>query len=82
MYGVVTQVRARHEGVRFDSDVFLVADGLLPAETSEAALVSATRFEPEVFVPPRPGQEVRRAADLVRAKAFGWSTGTASCPPG
>ncbi len=29
--GVVTQVRARHEGARFDSDVFLIADGVLPA---------------------------------------------------
>lgn len=31
IYGVVAQVRARHEGARFDSDVFLIADGLLPA---------------------------------------------------
>ena len=29
--GVVTQVRARQEGARFDSDVFLIADGVLPA---------------------------------------------------
>ena len=28
--GVVTQVKARHEGARFDSDVFLVEDGVLP----------------------------------------------------
>ena len=61
MYGIVGQVRARHEGARFDSDVFLVADGVLPAEVAEAAQITATRFEPEVFVPPRPGQEVRRA---------------------
>src|SRR5580704_11031519 len=55
MYGVVSQVRARHEGARFDSDVFLIEEGLLPAETSEAAQVMATRFEPEIFVPPLPG---------------------------
>src|SRR3954468_24075719 len=61
IYGVVSQVRARHEGARFDSDVFLIADGVLPAEVSESALVQATRFEPEVFVPPRPGQPVWRA---------------------
>ena len=30
--GVVSQVRARHEGARFDSDVFLIADGVLPAD--------------------------------------------------
>src|SRR4051794_30970845 len=28
--GVVTQVRARHEGAVFDSDVFAIADGTLP----------------------------------------------------
>jgi len=39
IYGIVGQVRARHEGARFDSDVFLIADGVLPAEVSEAAMV-------------------------------------------
>jgi len=60
--GVVAQVRARHEGARFDSDVFLIADGVLPAEVSEAAQVLTTRVEPEIFVPPRPGTAVRRAS--------------------
>jgi len=82
IYGVVTQVRARHEGVRFDSDVFLVADGVLPAETSEAALVAATRFEPEVFVPPLPGSEVVRAADAQRDRALGWEHWTRRLPAG
>jgi hypothetical protein len=68
--GVVTQVRARHEGARFDSDVFLIADGVLPAQVSQAAAVSATRFEPEVFVPPLPGQPVRRAAGAGRERAL------------
>ena len=29
--GLVTEIRAVHEGARFGSDVFLIADGLLPA---------------------------------------------------
>ncbi len=61
IYGIVGQVRARHEGARFQSDVFLIADGVLPAEVSEAALIQPTRFEPEQFVPPLPGTPVRRA---------------------
>ncbi len=61
IYGMVAQVRARYEGARFDSDVFLIEKGLLPAEISEAAQVTSTRFEPETFVPPLPGQEVRLA---------------------
>ncbi|HKX75385.1 MAG TPA: ATP-binding protein [Acidimicrobiia bacterium] len=70
IYGTVAQVRARHEGARFDSDVFLIERGLLPAEISEAAQVTATRFEPEVFVPPLPGQEVRVAVGEERDRAL------------
>src|ERR671911_1056199 len=68
--GVVSQVRALHEGARLDSDVFLVADGVLPAQVSEAAFVQAMRFEPEVFVPPLPGQEVRKAQGAERDEAL------------
>src|SRR4051812_45349943 len=61
IYAVVSQVRARHVGARYHNDVFLIEDGVLPAEVSEAAKVMATRFEPAVYVPPLPGAEVRRA---------------------
>ena len=70
VYGIVGQVRARHEGARYQSDVFLIADGRLPAEVSEAALVQVTRVVPEVFVPPLPGAEVRRATGDERAAAL------------
>ncbi len=70
IYGVVSQVRATHEGARFDSDVFLVADGVLPAQVSEAATVLTTRFEPEVFVPPLPGAAVVRAEGEARDEAL------------
>ncbi|MEX1163144.1 MAG: ATP-binding protein [Nitriliruptor sp.] len=70
IYGVVSQVRARHEGARFDSDVFLIEDGVLPAEVSEAAQVLTTRFEPEVFVPPLPGQAVVKATGDDRDQAL------------
>ena len=70
LYGVVSQVRARHEGARFDSDVFLIADGILPAEVSEAAQVQLTRVVPETFVPPLPGAEVRRAVEAERDAAL------------
>ena len=70
LYGIVSQVRARHEGARFDSDVFLIASGVLPAEVSEAAQVQLTRVVPETFVPPLPGAEVRRAVDRERDAAL------------
>jgi DNA helicase HerA-like ATPase len=72
LYGIVDMVRARHEGARFDSDVFLEAEGVLPLGVATAAHVSVTRIEPEVFVPPRPGNEVARAtgAELEKALYF------------
>ena len=70
LYGIVSQVRARHEGARFDSDVFLITDGILPAEVSEAAQVQLTRVVPETFVPPLPGAEVRRAVEEERDAAL------------
>ncbi|MDQ7906588.1 ATP-binding protein [Phytohabitans sp. ZYX-F-186] len=68
--GVVTQVRARHEGAQFDSDVFAIADGTLPALVQEAAEITTTRVDPELYVPPAPGAIVRRATGDLRAAAL------------
>jgi DNA helicase HerA-like ATPase len=68
--GVVTQVTARHEGAQYSSDVFLIADGVLPAQVQEVAEIATTRVEPEVYVPPRPGEPVRRATGEERAIAL------------
>ncbi len=68
--GIVTEVRSRHEGASFGSDVFLIADGVLPAQVQEIAEITTTRVDPEVYVPPRPGEVARRAAGEERAKAL------------
>lgn len=68
--GVVDMVRARHEGSRFDSDVFLAEAGLLPVETARAAHVVATRFEPELYVPPQPADTVLRVGGAERDEAL------------
>jgi DNA helicase HerA-like ATPase len=68
--GVVTQVVARHEGATFGSDVFLIADGVLPAQVQEIAEVTTTRVEPECYVPPTPGSPARRATGDERAQAL------------
>jgi DNA helicase HerA-like ATPase len=60
-YGVVDQVRRRLEGVQFDGDTELVAQGLVPAHVSYAAHVITTRVEPEEFIPPGPGDPVYAA---------------------
>jgi hypothetical protein len=70
LFGIVDLVRARHEGARLDSDVFLIERGVLPASVSQAAHVRVTRVEPEVFVPPLPGRPVDRAAGVDRDQAL------------
>ena len=68
--GIVTDVIARHEGASFGSDVFLIADGVLPAQVQEIAEVTTTRVEPECFVPPRPGSAAHHATGDERAQAL------------
>jgi DNA helicase HerA-like ATPase len=68
--GIVTQVRARHEGASFGSDVFLIRDGVLPAQVQEIAEITTTRVDPECYVPPRPGEPVHRATGDERAQAL------------
>jgi DNA helicase HerA-like ATPase len=72
--GVIDQVRAHHEGSRFDSDVFLADEGLLPVQTARAGHVVATRFEPELYVPPLPGDAVHRVAGAERDEALYFDT--------
>jgi hypothetical protein len=61
VHGVVDQVRSRYEGARFDSDAELAAQELMPVGIANAAHVTVTRVEPEIFVAPFPGQEVLRS---------------------
>jgi len=68
--GIVQEVRARHEGASFDTDVFLIDRGVLPVDTAVAAEVVATRFEPEIFVPPMPGLAAFRARGADRDEAM------------
>jgi DNA helicase HerA-like ATPase len=81
-YGVVTQVSARHEGASFGSDVFLISDGVLPAQVQEIAEIATTRVEPECYVPPRPGAVVSRAVGEDRAQALYFDNMTRQVPVG
>ena len=65
-FGIVDEVRKRYEGDQFESDAFRAAEGTLPVEISYAAHIQVTRVDPEVFVPPHPGNDVR----IVRGEEF------------
>ncbi len=82
LYGIVDEVRARYEGDRFDSDVFRVMEGVLPVGVSTSAHVSVTRIDPEVFIPPRPGQPVCRATGRQRDIALYFDRMTRRFPAG
>ena len=70
VYGVVDEVTARQEGVTLTSDVALTNEGVLPAQTVVAAHIAVTRVEPEIYVPPMPGQPVALATGVARGIAL------------
>jgi uncharacterized protein len=70
IYGVVDSLVARHEGARLETDVFLSEQGILPLGHTIKGHVTVTRVEPEIFVPPLPGQSVTRASGVERDQAL------------
>lgn len=70
IYGVVDSLVARHEGAKLESDVFLSQQGVLPLNPVIKAHVLVTRVEPEVFVPPFPGDAVYKAEGAERDQAL------------
>lgn len=71
VYGVVTEVAARYEGARFESDTALIAEeGSLPAEIARSATVQTIRVVPETWVAPDPGETVYRVAGADRDEAL------------
>jgi uncharacterized protein len=71
-FGIVDVVRKRYEGAQYDGDAFRAAAGTLPVDISYAAHVQVTRVDPEIFIPPHPGDSVRvvRGAEFERALYF------------
>ncbi len=82
LYGIVDILVARHEGAKLESDVFLATDGVLPLTHAVKAHVSVTRVDPEIFVPPLPGEPVYKAADGDRDKALFFDAMTKPFPLG
>lgn len=70
LYGIIDTLAARHEGARLETDVFLSSEGVIPLTHSLKAHVTVTRVEPEIFVPPMPGEPVFLAAGEDRTRAL------------
>ena len=71
-FGIIDVVRKRYEGAQYDTDAFRASEGTLPVDVSYTAHVQVTRIDPEVFIPPHPGNRVRlvKGADFQRALYF------------
>lgn len=60
-YGIVVEVNKFLEGAELVYDAQLVNKGIIPVSIAYIARVNITRIDPEVFVPPAPGDKVFRA---------------------
>lgn len=83
LHGIVDRVRSRYEGARFDSDAEAAREQRLPVGIANAAHVTVTRVEPEIFVAPFPGAAVHKSEDATRDEALYFdkmrADGTAFC---
>lgn len=69
-YGIVVEVNKFLEGAEFVYDAHLVNKGLIPVNIAYIAKVNVTRIDPEVFVPPTPGDKVFKATGKEFEKAL------------
>ncbi len=69
-YGVVQEVQKFLEGAQLVYDAHLAIKGVIPVNIAYVAKVALTRVEPEIFVPPSPGNPVYFARDQELEKAL------------
>ena len=69
-YGLVHEVQKFLEGVELVYDAQLVNSGIVPANIAYMAKVMVTRIEPEIFIPPTPGDPAFRAQGEELEKAL------------
>ncbi len=70
IHGVVDVVRSRFEGSQFDSDARQMHENIMPLGIANAAHVTVTRVEPEIFVAPFPGETVYKSEGATRDEAL------------
>ena len=81
-YGIVQEVVKYLEGVELVYDAQLVNSGVVPASLAYMAKVSVTRIEPEVFIPPTPGDPAYKAQGIDFEKALYYDNMRTKIPAG
>ncbi|HIQ31396.1 MAG TPA: ATP-binding protein [Aquifex aeolicus] len=69
-YGIVHEVNKYLEGIELTYEEDLVKEGVVPANVAYTAKVAVTRIEPEIYVPPSPGDTAYRAKGEQLEKAL------------
>ena len=80
--GIVTEVRARHEGASFGSDVFLISDGVLPAAYRRSPRSARPGLSRRCTSRPGRVRSSRRATGVERAQALYFDQMTSRVPVG
>ncbi|WP_448584232.1 ATP-binding protein [Thermocrinis sp.] len=81
-YGVVQEVQKFLEGAQWVYDAYLATQGVIPINIAYVAKVSLTRVEPEIFIPPSPGDPVYRAEGEELEKALYYDQMKVKIPAG
>ncbi len=81
-YGIVQEVVKYLEGVELVYDAQLVNSGVVPANLAYMAKVAVTRIEPEVFIPPTPGDPAYKAEGIDFEKALYYDNMRTKIPAG
>lgn len=81
-YGMVTESYAQIEGASLPSDTRVFAQGDMPGELVRTAEVQVVRVDPERWIAPHPGGDVRLARNGERVRALYEDTMTRSLPLG
>ena len=81
-YGIVQEVQKFLEGAESVYDAHLVTRGIIPVNIAYTAKVSITRIEPELFVPPSPGDPVFKATGRHLDKALYYDQMKVKIPAG
>ncbi len=81
-YGIVQEVQKFLEGAESVYDAHLVTRGIIPVNVAYTAKVSITRIEPELFVPPSPGDPVFKATGRHLDKALYYDQMKVKIPAG
>ncbi len=81
-YGIVQEVQKYLEGIELVYDAKLVNEGIVPANLAYMARVAVTRIEPEIFIPPTPGDPAYRARGRELEKALYYDNMRSKIPVG